>query len=102
MKRCTVAYALADAQWLWPLELPPDATVADALRAAREAAGLPGSAGAPDIDWESATVGIHGVACARERQFADGDRIEIYRPLAVDPRAARRRRVANARRAGRS
>lgn len=93
MKRCTVAYALADAQWLWPLELPPDATVADALAAARREA-----AGAPEIPWESASVGIFGAICARELVFADGDRIEIYRPLIVDPRAARRERAAGVKR----
>lgn len=47
---------------------------------------------------ESAAVGIFGVVCAREFVFADGDRIEIYRPLAVDPRAARRERAAGAKR----
>jgi putative ubiquitin-RnfH superfamily antitoxin RatB of RatAB toxin-antitoxin module len=31
----------------------------------------------------------------------DGDRVELYRPLAVDPQEARRRRVAKARRAAR-
>lgn len=101
MKRCTVAYALADAQWLWSLELAPEATVADALRAARLAAGVPGHVAPTEIDWDGASVGIHGIACARELQFADGDRIEIYRPLRLDPREARRTRVASARRTGR-
>jgi len=99
MKRCTVAYALPHAQWLWPLELPRDATVADALRAARSAADRSGDTGRAAIDWDRAIVGIHGVVCARDLSFADGDRIEIYRPLGADPRAARRRRVAEARRA---
>ena len=58
--------------------------------------------GAPEIAWESAAVGIFGVVCAREFVFADGDRIEIYRPLAVDPRAARRERAAGAKRRGRA
>ena len=97
VKRCTVAYALADTQWLWPLELPVDATVADALAAARLIA-----TSAPDLAWESASVGVFGVVCAREFVFADGDRIEIYRPLAVDPRAARRERAAGAKRRGRA
>lgn len=101
MKRCTVAYALPHAQWLWPLELPREATVADALRAVRSAVASSGAAGQLEIDWDGATVGIHGAVCARDLRFADGDRIEIYRPLGLDPRAARRARVANARRAGR-
>ncbi len=96
MKRCTVAYALPDRQWLWSLELPAQATVADAMAAARALAG-----DAPALSWESVTVGIFGVACARDAAFSDGDRIEIYRPLAADPRAARRERVADARRRAR-
>ena len=97
VKRCTVAYALVDAQWLWPLELPMDATVADALAAAQHVA-----TDAPALLWESVSVGIFGVMCAREFVFADGDRIEIYRPLTVDPRAARRERAAGAKRRGRA
>jgi putative ubiquitin-RnfH superfamily antitoxin RatB of RatAB toxin-antitoxin module len=93
VKRCTVAYALPERQWLWPLELPDAATVADALAAARVLA-----VDAPALPWDDATVGIYGVACARDAPFRDGDRIEVYRPLAADPRAARRERVAGARR----
>ncbi len=99
VKRCIVAYALVDAQWLWPLELPPDATVADALAAARD--GAERTVPVPEVAWDSAIVGIFGVVCAREHVFADGDRLEIYRPLAADPRAARRARVARAKRRGR-
>jgi len=98
-KRCTVAYALPDTQWLWPLELPEAATVDDAIAAAR-AQALDGPA-APQVDWDSAAVGIYGVVCDRQRRFADGDRIEIYRPLAADPRAARRARTARSARARR-
>jgi putative ubiquitin-RnfH superfamily antitoxin RatB of RatAB toxin-antitoxin module len=29
----------------------------------------------------------------RDQLFRDGDRIEIYRPLAQDPKAARRKRA---------
>ncbi|MGE0582443.1 MAG: RnfH family protein [Steroidobacteraceae bacterium] len=93
VKRCTVAYALPDMQWLWPLELPPGATVADAIAAARLLA-----ADGPDIPWDNAAVGIFGAVCDRARVVAEGDRIEIYRPLTVDPRAARRERVAGAKR----
>ncbi len=100
MKRCTVAYALPEAQWLWPLELPDNATVADALVAARElAARSPASReiAAAAVPWDSATVGIFGVTCAREHVPGDGDRVEIYRALAADPRVRRRERVARER-----
>jgi putative ubiquitin-RnfH superfamily antitoxin RatB of RatAB toxin-antitoxin module len=38
-------------------------------------------------------VGIYGEARRRDEQFADGDRIELYRPLRRDPRERRRERV---------
>ena len=51
------------------------------------------------MPWESAAVGVFGELRARAAACADGDRIELYRPLAADPRAARRARVARERRA---
>ena len=47
----------------------------------------------PEIDLDSNEVGIF----SRKRELQDvvrpGDRIEIYRPLKVDPKEARRRRA---------
>jgi putative ubiquitin-RnfH superfamily antitoxin RatB of RatAB toxin-antitoxin module len=92
LKRCLVAYATAHRQFLWPVELEPDADVAAALSAARcLASDVP-------VPWDSAPVGIFGEPCARDAQPADGDRIELYRPLLQDPRARRRARVGSARR----
>ena len=96
-KGCTVAYATPERQFLWPLRLPASASIGDALAAARSAAG---AAGAP-IPWDAAVVGIFGQVRRRSDGFADGDRIEIYRPLEHDPRERRRAQVARARRAGR-
>ena len=92
-KRCTVAYATRARQYLWHLALPPAATVADALAAARAVAH-----GGEAIPWDSAAVGICGEACARTLVYADGDRIELYRPLRRDPRERRRERVQRERR----
>ncbi len=94
-KRCVVAYATRDRQWLWPVELPEQATVADALNAARALANR------EDVPWDSAPLGIFGQACHRTDVPADGDRIEIYRPLASDPRERRRQQVQCQRRATR-
>lgn len=93
-KRCQVAYATRERQYLWTVELDAAASVADALAAARVAAG----AGAAAVPWEQAAVGIFGEPCARSAACADGDRIELYRPLTRDPRSARRARVARERR----
>ncbi len=95
-KRCTVAFALRERQYLWSVELPADACIADALAAARSQAP---AALLAQVPWDSAPVGVFGELRARSEACADGDRIEIYRPLAADPRERRRARVARERRA---
>jgi uncharacterized protein len=92
-KRCTVVYALPQRQYRWALELPAKARIGDALAAAR-ALELTST----DIPWDSAPVGIFGEPRQRSDDFADGDRIELYRPLVSDPRARRRDRVRRERR----
>jgi len=94
-KRCVVAYATRDEQWLWNVELPAEGTVGDALTQARAIANR------DDVPWESAPLGIFGQPCSRTDVPADGDRIEIHRPLASDPRERRRQRVQTQRRASR-
>ena len=66
------------------LELETGAAVRDAL----EQAGLP-----PD-----SPVGIHGRRVGPGEVLADGDRVEVYRPLRADPKEARRRRAVSRRR----
>ena len=86
-KRCLVAFATRERQYLWPVELPARATIEDAIGAARrQAPGVP-------VPWESAPVGIFGQLRARSDVPEEGDRIELYRSLPRDPRAARRERV---------
>jgi uncharacterized protein len=108
MKTCVVAYVTSERQHLWTVTLPAEATIADAIEAARrvapditregEAASL---AVSPDaIPWDSAPVGVFGETRARDYIPEDGDRIELYRPLKNDPRERRRARV-NAGRRGR-
>ena len=96
-KRCVVAYATRTRQYLWSVELPGQASIADALAAARASAD-PAAA----IPWDSAPVGIFGEPRARTDVCADGDRIELYRPLRRDPRERRRERVQRERRSGKS
>jgi putative ubiquitin-RnfH superfamily antitoxin RatB of RatAB toxin-antitoxin module len=64
------------------LRLPAGATVRDALAAS----GLKG-----------VQVGIFGKRVTMDTRLADGDRVEVYRPLAIDPKDARRRRVKSKR-----
>lgn len=92
-----VVYGLPQEQVLLPLAVPAGTTV-------REAARLSGLAARfPAIDIEQAPLGVFGKLCkAPETQrLQEGDRIEIYRPLLIDPKEARRLRAerAKARRA---
>jgi uncharacterized protein len=85
-----VVYALFERQSLVKLTLPAGATVGDALDAV--AARAPFAA----LDLGKAPVGVFGDRCGRDRALADGDRVEIYRPLRIDPREARRWRARGA------
>lgn len=73
----------------WTLDLPVGATVADALHASCGMATLSAleEGGAP-------RVGIWGRAANLDVVLQPQDRVEIYRPLKVDPKVARRERFA--------
>jgi putative ubiquitin-RnfH superfamily antitoxin RatB of RatAB toxin-antitoxin module len=77
------------------LELPAPATALDAIRAS----GL--FERHPELALGEPLIGIWGRACAPETVLADGDRVEIYRPLTMDPNEARRLRARNLRAAAR-
>jgi len=66
------------------VELAPGATVRDAIAAS----------GHRLKDEEA--VGVFGKRAAMDQPLAEGDRVEIYRPLAIDPKEARRRRARKA------
>lgn len=79
-----VSYALPGAQRVLSLRVPAGAT-------ARRAALLSCiDALFPEIDAASCPLGVFGTAVADEYRLADGDRLEIYRPLENDPMEARR------------
>jgi len=84
--RIEVVHAQPDRPVRVRLELPPGATVADALQTV---AGREPFAG---LDLAGAAIGIYGERVERGRPLADHDRVEIYRPLLLDPVEARRRR----------
>jgi putative ubiquitin-RnfH superfamily antitoxin RatB of RatAB toxin-antitoxin module len=70
----------------WPVRLSPGATVLDALRASGMAGDFPA------LQISSMTVGVWGKKAAHDQLLADGDRVEVCRPLRVDPKVARRER----------
>ena len=77
------------------LELPAPASALDAIRAS----GL--FERHPELALGEPLIGIWGRACAPETVLADGDRVEVYRPLTMDPNEARRLRAKNLRAAAR-
>ena len=85
--RVEVVYALPASADAVLVELPAGAKVLDAVRAS----GIVERH--PDIDLQSYRLGIYGRVVAADAPLASGDRVEIYRPLAMDPKEARRRRA---------
>ena len=76
------------------LELGEGARVADALRASAEAARWVGPVGQFGEPGDAVQPGIWGRAVAWDAALEEGDRIELCRPLKVDPKVARRERFA--------
>lgn len=71
-------------------EVPANAT----LREAIEQSGILEMF--PEIDLDGNQVGVFGKKRELHEPVCAGDRIEIYRPLRVGPREARRRRAKKA------
>lgn len=71
----------------WALQLPQGATAAEALQACE---------GLGEVlrlhHGHGLALGIWGRKAEREAVLRDGDRLEVYRPLIVDPKEARRQR----------
>lgn len=88
-----VVYAQPAAVWRRTTTLPLNATVADALAAVEIERQL-------QLDPQALALGIFGMRVKLDAALHDGDRIEIYRPLAADAKEARRRRAAARRRGG--
>lgn len=83
-----LAFASPDLQSLEKMVLSAGATVADAIRRSGIQSRFPG------YDLDTLDAGIWGRIVPREHVLRDGDRVELYRPLSVDPRDARRQLAA--------
>ncbi|WP_213954901.1 RnfH family protein [Variovorax sp. dw_954] len=66
--------------------LPAHATARDAVLASE----LPSRF--PALDWAAMSVGVWGRAVEWQQALVEGDRVELCRPLTVDPKVARRER----------
>jgi putative ubiquitin-RnfH superfamily antitoxin RatB of RatAB toxin-antitoxin module len=79
-----LVFALPDSQLLRSIAMEPGTTVADLIAKSDISSAF------PEHKIEHLTVGIWGREVGRDRLIKEGDRIEIYRPLELDPREARR------------
>ncbi|MFJ3263933.1 RnfH family protein [Pseudomonas sp. NPDC086581] len=87
-----VVYALPERQVLLRLSVPRGTRMREAVLLSGIAAHFPG------LDVQNCPLGIFGKAVARpeERELGEGERVEIYRPLIVDPKEVRKQRAARA------
>lgn len=91
--RVEVAYALAQKQALIALDVDEGTTMHDAVVQSRIAEQFPGL-----IDPEKIPMGIFSKIepNPRTRILKEGDRVELYRPLMVDPNDSRKERAQKA------
>jgi putative ubiquitin-RnfH superfamily antitoxin RatB of RatAB toxin-antitoxin module len=79
-----VAFAMPEKQWLRALKIASSKSAGAAIDecGVREAF--------PEFDFDACAIGIWGREIDRSALLRDGDRIEVYRALELDPREARR------------
>lgn len=83
-----VAYALPERQLILGLDVAPDTTLEEVIRAS----GILDKF--PEIDLGKNKVGIFGKPGKLGDTLHAGDRVEIYRPLIADPKEVRKQRAA--------
>ena len=83
-----VVYALPDQQTVLSVTLAPGAT---AIEAVQQSGILEHH---EELKNKELVLGIYSKACDHDYQLKAGERVEIYRPLAADPKEIRKRRAA--------
>lgn len=89
--RVEVAYALPEEHYLVALTLPEGSTALDAVQRSGVLMRY------PELDADNLSLGVFSQAVDAGHVLREGDRVEIYRPLLLDPKAARRLRAERAR-----
>ncbi|WP_130618699.1 RnfH family protein [Dyella amyloliquefaciens] len=82
-----VVYAEAARQVVRRVALPAGSTVMQAIEASGMVREIPG------LVVDPARLGVFSRKAAPDQVLGEGDRVEIYRPLTLDPKEARRRRA---------
>jgi putative ubiquitin-RnfH superfamily antitoxin RatB of RatAB toxin-antitoxin module len=89
MIRVEVAFARPDKQKIIALDVEEGATAVDAVKQSGIVTLF------PEIDPDSSNMGIFGkaVKSPSTHELREGDRVEVYRPLKIDPKQARLNRA---------
>ncbi len=82
-----VMYAELDKVWQFTMRVPQRSTVADALAIAKQNVAW------PNIEINPALLAVYGQTATLQTKLHAFDRVEILRPLLIDPMDARRGRV---------
>ena len=84
-----VVYARPDKQQIVPVVVPPGTTALEAVKLSRIIEIF------PEIDPDTIDMGVFGkmVKNPAEHALREGDRVELYRPLKIDPKQARLNRA---------
>ncbi len=82
-----VMYAELEKVWQFSMRVPVNSTVADAIAIARQSQSW------PNIEVKSDLLSVYGQAATLQTKLHEFDRVEILRPLLIDPMDARRGRV---------
>ena len=83
--RVEVVFALPTRQHLQSLDLPAGSTTALAIRQSSLHDAF------PETEFDTLEIAVWGQVVDPSHVLADGDRVEVLRPLEIDPRDARRR-----------
>lgn len=87
MVEIEVVYGTAGKQLLQRLSVADGTTARQAVLQSRIAEEF------PEADIHHAPLGIFGKAVKDDTVLRNKDRVEVYRPLLIDPKEVRRRRV---------
>ncbi len=82
-----VAYARPDVQMILEVDVAEGTTVEEAIRLSGILERF------PEIDLSKQKVGVFAKVAPLSQALREWDRVEIYRPLIADPKAARRQRA---------
>lgn len=83
----TVAYALPNKQYIYEVKMKLNSTVKDAILESKILNII------KNFSLHDLHVGIYNKLVHLDTKIKDGDRIEIYRNLSIDPKEWRRKKI---------